>query len=81
MPHEYKPPTDHNAAIMEIHRALYEPQQGMPPRLDQIDALLKITRSSKGLARILLWLGGGGLAMIGAYRSVADAIAKVGGGQ
>ncbi len=79
---KYRRPADESEAVREIHEFLFKPLTiGGKSRAEQMDNLLAILRSGKMSARVLVWVGGGALAVIGAYNTIAATLLKWGGGQ
>lgn len=76
---KYTPPESSEAAALAIHRWLFESQAGYAPRAEQLDGVLKVMRGSRSSARLAIWAGGGGLAIVGAYNTILAALAKAGG--
>lgn len=77
---EYKKPENPDEAAMDIHEWLFKPQLGYAPRSTQLDGVMKVMRGGKFTSRVIIWAGGGMLALIGAWNTIATAAAKLGGG-
>lgn len=77
---DYRPPTDESEALREIHAYLFKPPMtGGKSRAEQLDNLLAILRSGKLSGRVLVWFGGGAMALIGAYNTIGALLMKWGG--
>ena len=77
---EYNRPENETEAVRELHEYIFKPtMMGGKSRAEQLDNLLAILRSGKLSGRIIIWVGGGAMAAIGAWNTVGAALSKWGG--
>ena len=72
---DYKPPHDVTEAVLEIHEYLFKPADKVQSaRVEQLDRLL-LERRNLGLGfRVVAWVGGGAVFLLGFWDQVRKLI-------
>jgi hypothetical protein len=79
MADEYQKPESAEEAALEVHEWLFRATNGYPSNADQLVGMMKIMRGGRFSARILIWIGGGTMALIGGWNTITAALARFGG--